>query len=43
MPSQHLTFLTGLFNNIFLNFESVELITGIHNLVAYILVGNIAL
>ena len=40
MPSQHLTFLTGLFINIFLNFESVDLTTGIHDLVAYILVGN---
>ena len=40
MPSQHLTFLTGLFINIFLNFESVDSTTGIHDLVAYILVGN---
>ena len=43
MPSQHLTFLSGLFINIFLNFESVDLTTEIHDLVAYILVGNIAL
>ena len=36
MPSQHLTFLTGLFVYIILNFESVDLITGIYDLVAYI-------